>query len=408
MNILFLSSTFPRFKGDSQAPFVLEQATAWKVARPNDHISVLAPHDQGIAEHEVIDGIRVHRFRYAWPVQWQKLAYPAILPNIRRRPILALLVPLFLLAEIWATFKTVRRYRIDLVYAHWVFPQGLAALLTHLIKGTPFVLQNHSSDLSVLLKLPVVGARIARLMIRRCIAFCCVNHHQYQQMISLFRSEEVPEIESKTLVRPMGVGSLPSTSALDCDNMYEFATMSRLTRKKGIEHFIQAIRIANTSGAFARIAIAGNGELEDELKALVQDANIDFLGFLSGEDKVRFMNQVRCFVVASIDAQGDVEGLPVSILEPLALGRLLITTYATNITTLPEWNELKDLVLIVENPENHEEFATVLKRAMSLPDSELKRICGSAARITNRYRWNNLIQEYLEFVEQRYHSRANS
>ena len=80
----------------------------------------------------------------------------------------------------------------------------------------------------------------------------------------------------------------------------------------------------------------------------------------------------------------------------------LITTYATNIATLPEWNELKDLVLIVEHPEDHEEFAAVLKRAMSIPDSELARMGGKAARIANRSLWENLIHEYLEFVDHRY------
>jgi len=382
---------------------VFEQAVAWKVARPNDDISVLAPHDDGICEHEVIEGIRVHRFRYAWPGRWQKLAYPAILPNIQRKPILAMLVPFLLLAEIWATFQTVRRYRVNLIYAHWVFPQGLAALAVHVLKGTQFVLQNHSSDLSVLLKIPLIGAPFARFMIRRCTGFCCVNREQSQQMMSLFRSEEIPEIQSKTLVRPMGVGSLPSAAGPpDRDNAYGFATMSRLTRKKGLEHFIQAIRIANASGAGERVAIAGDGELQHELKALAEGTEIDFPGFVAGEDKLRFMGQVRRFVVPSVDAQCDVEGLPVSVLESLALGRLLITTYATNIATLPEWNELKDLVLIVEHPEDHEEFAAVLKRAMSIPDSELARMGGKAARIANRYLWENLIHEYLEFVDHRY------
>lgn len=401
-HILFLASTFPRYEGDSQAPFVLEQAIAWKAARPRDELSILAPHEDGIEIDDRVQGIRVRRFRYVWPLRWQKLAYPAILPNIRRRPVVALLIPLFLVAEIWSTLRMVRKESVDLIYAHWVFPQGFAALVANAVHGVPYVLQNHSSDLSVLTRIPLIGKSLARLLIRRCVAFCCVNNNQCNSMLELFDDQEKRDIRPKTLVLPMGVGSLPKAAErADDTDYYAFATMSRLSRKKGIGHFIEAVRRLSESKYSERVAIVGDGELSDELRAQAQGTGIEFLGFLTGEDKAKFMRRTRVFVVPSLDVSGDVEGLPVTVLESLALGRLLVTTQATNIATLPEWEELKELVLIVDDPKDHQAFASVLRHAMSLPPDETRRMGQRSAEIANRYRWSNLIHEYIDFFDQR-------
>ena len=69
--VLFVTSNFPRWNGDTTTPFVLHlaqdlQAVGWAV-------EVLAPHAPGAARQEVLDGITVHRFRYFWPEAWQSV-----------------------------------------------------------------------------------------------------------------------------------------------------------------------------------------------------------------------------------------------------------------------------------------------------------------------------------------------
>src|SRR5690606_14090462 len=99
MKILFLASTLPRFPNDLQAPFVLEQGQAWKARRPADDVYILAPHHLGAARRETIDGLEIRRFQYFFPESLQKLAYPAILPNIKANPLLIAQIPLLLWSE---------------------------------------------------------------------------------------------------------------------------------------------------------------------------------------------------------------------------------------------------------------------------------------------------------------------
>jgi len=64
MNVLFLASTLPRFDKDQQAPFVLEQAEAWKKSQPEDVVIILAPDDPQAKKRETIGSIEVYRFTY--------------------------------------------------------------------------------------------------------------------------------------------------------------------------------------------------------------------------------------------------------------------------------------------------------------------------------------------------------
>ncbi|HSV43100.1 MAG TPA: glycosyltransferase, partial [Candidatus Bathyarchaeia archaeon] len=175
MNILFLTSTLPRFAGDSQAPFVLEQAQAWKNARPDDTIIILAPGDSDASRNETWNGIAVNRFTYFYPRHFQKLAYPAILPNIKRNPLLIFQIPFFLFSQFWVARRLCKKYNITLVYAHWVMPQGITAYLLHGLLRIPYILQNHSSDLSIFRKIPIFGKSMARAIINKATRLFCVN-----------------------------------------------------------------------------------------------------------------------------------------------------------------------------------------------------------------------------------------
>ncbi len=83
MNVLVLTSTFPRWKNDTTPPFVFELE---KRLSPYFNITVLAPHHMNAKERENSEGIHINRFKYFWPSRLQKLCYDGgILPNIKIR-----------------------------------------------------------------------------------------------------------------------------------------------------------------------------------------------------------------------------------------------------------------------------------------------------------------------------------
>jgi len=401
MNVLFLTSTLPRFPGDLQPAFVLDQAHAWKAERSQDRVTILAPHHAGARRREKIGDLEIRRFGYFRPVQWQQLAYPAILPNIKSRPVTALLIVPFLIAEFFSAFAMARRDRLDLVYAHWVMPQGLIAYLLKLICGTPYVIQNHSSDLEIFSRLGPLGRALARRIVKASDMLFCVNTRQRKFALNLFKPSERPRMESKIVTLPMGVAAdfaRQDMSSYDTEMPFRFelGTISRLSRKKGLPFLIEAISRLNMEGVSVPTGIAGDGEDREALVALGGSAEIEFTGFLQGADKKDFFEQTKIFVFTSIAAGSDVEGLPVSLLEALCLGKMVIASRDTNIELLPEWGLLKEQILFLEDPSDIAALQQAVRKAIELDRTQLVARSKRIKAIMSRYRWDHLIREYLK------------
>jgi hypothetical protein len=95
-SILILTSTYPRWQGDTVPAFVhflCRQLTdKYKVI-------VLAPHYPGSLSKETIDGVLVYRFRYFFAFA-EKLAYDGgIIENLKSNVSKWLLVPFFLASQ---------------------------------------------------------------------------------------------------------------------------------------------------------------------------------------------------------------------------------------------------------------------------------------------------------------------
>lgn len=390
-----LTSTLPRFAGDMQANFVGEQAAAWKAARPGDDLTVLAPHDAAALRREWLGGVQVRRFRYLWPQSAQRLAYPAIMPNLRRNPWLALQLPPYLAAQYAAARGLVRETAPQLVYAHWVMPQGLVAWRLHRATGVPYVLQNHSSDLAVFERLGGAGRALARAILRDAAHFFCVNAAQRDAALALFdgmgQALERERFAARCTVLPMGIAGLPQTP--DHGGEWDVATIGRLSRKKGLDLLIGAAERLAARGIRPRIAIAGDGEDRARLQAMVRQADVHFPGFLTGAEKDRFLGSARSFAFPALAADGDVEGLPVAVLEALARGRPVLASRDTNLAMLPEWPTVRDGVVFIENPADLPALEAGLERLLGLHPAP------QVAAAVGRYRWDRLIGEYLAVID---------
>ena len=99
------------------APFLLDLACAQQ--RAGLVVHVLAPHDAGAPRSGDLDGVGVHRFRYA-PERWERLAYRGGLLGRARTPGGFALLPVFFLAFTLSTLRLARRFKPDVLHAHWL------------------------------------------------------------------------------------------------------------------------------------------------------------------------------------------------------------------------------------------------------------------------------------------------
>lgn len=148
-HVLFVTSSFPRWKGDSTTPFILNlaqdlQELDWKV-------HVIAPHAPGAAPRESLDGISVERFRYLWPDSAQTVCYQGgALVNLRHRPSGFVKLPALVGCELFKAGHRLAGGKFSLVHSHWLLPQGLTAGIAARVLGVPHVSTVHGGDVFAL------------------------------------------------------------------------------------------------------------------------------------------------------------------------------------------------------------------------------------------------------------------
>ena len=121
--VLFVTSSYPRWRGDSTAPFIHHLAQDLRSLGWN--VRVLAPHAPGAARDEILDGVPVHRFRYLWPASLETVCYDGgALVKLRANRWLLLRVPFLVVAQWLAVICQLLRHRVALVHAHWLLPAG--------------------------------------------------------------------------------------------------------------------------------------------------------------------------------------------------------------------------------------------------------------------------------------------
>ncbi len=345
LRILITASTLPRWTGDAVPSFVLDQAVALTRSFPGTAVEILAPHDAGAARDEMLQGIPVHRFRYFWPAPLQRLVYPAILPNIRQRWWLALQVPVFMVAEFCAILAHARRFRPTVIYSHWFTPQALAGSLAAWFLGIPHVFTTHSSDVEVLRRIPLLGPALVRRITRSCHACTAVSRRTAGRLQDFFSAADWLSVGSRLQIIPMGVhvaeladqGSPHKTAArqsMDLDDAPVLLFLGRLTEKKGLPDLLQAVAELHRDNHRFHLVIAGDGELratiEKQVRELGLNEQVRLPGFVTGELKQAYLTAADVVVVPSIvTAAGDVEGLPVSLMEGMAAGKLCVASNAS-------------------------------------------------------------------------------
>ena len=121
-------------------------------------------------------------------------------------------------------------------------------------------------------------------------------------------------------------------------------TIGRLVEKKGIEYGLRAVaRLAGEVIPF-RYDIIGDGPLRPGLEKLASELGIaDRVGFhgpMVQRDVIRAMQESDILLAPSvIDATGDQEGIPVTIMEAMATGMPVISSWHSGIPELVENNK---------------------------------------------------------------------
>src|SRR6185436_3798725 len=144
-------------------------------------------------------------------------------------------------------------------------------------------------------------------------------------------------------------------------------SIARLVEKKGVEYAIRAA--ARLRGVDFHYDIVGDGPLRPGLEQLVRELDVadrvNLLGWKQQTEVVQLLEQAHLLVAPSVTGRdGDQEGIPVAMMEAMAMGLPVLSTQHSGIPELVEDGRSGYLV-----PERDvDALAEGLKRLLTAPE----------------------------------------
>ncbi|HEX2092013.1 MAG TPA: glycosyltransferase family 4 protein [Longimicrobiaceae bacterium] len=335
MKSLYLVTAYPRDPEDVITPWLVE--TIRRLGERGVEVEVLAPSYRGLAT-QIVDGVRVHRFRYA-PRPWETLTHDQTAPDrIRDRPYFLGLVPGYIAAGSLAAARLARSGEFDLVHAFWPLPHGLLGLAAKRASGVPLVSTFFGVELTWMESQLSFLAPLLRRIVRGSDAVTVISSYTAERL-----RRSVPGV--RPVVIPFGATVEPPREPLplavanqDPDRPFELLFVGRLVERKGVHVLLDALGRIDASRP-VRLRVVGDGPargvLEERAERLGVVGRVVFEGFVSTEELAERFAACDAFVLPAVwDAKGDTEGLGVVLLEAMTYGKPVIASAAGGIVDI--------------------------------------------------------------------------
>jgi len=406
MKVLVIGSVYPRFQEDAEVPWLRTSIAHLKKA--GAEIQVLAPAYKGLKSHD-IDGTHVNRFRYA-PANWEILTHEEGAPSkMASKPWLQLLAIPYIINGFFQCIRICRKWRPDVIHAHWPFPHAYIALGAAKLFKIPLVLNFHGAELLLIRKKKWVKP-LLKFAIGQAQAIFA-NSSFTAGKIKALRNVDVEWSPYGTTLEG---ASLPLASAADAasatpssggtpqrpephaiNNKFKIIFVGRHIERKGICYLIEAAKYLPRDKF--EIRIVGVGDLTEQLKAqaaaVKEGAEIIFTGKLSPEDLANEYRTANVFTLpAIVDHKGDTEGLGVVLIEAMELGLPIV---ASNVGGIPDVVVDGESGILV--PEKDPvALADAFKRLEVDPTLIQKLLAGARKRIDECFTWDGIIERQME------------
>ncbi|MCG6136139.1 MAG: glycosyltransferase [Nostoc sp. LLA-1] len=230
-----------------------------------------------------------------------------------------------------------RQAKYDIIHAHFG-PNGQKGLFLRdigVIEGK-IVTTFHGYDVSKYIKLN--GNNIYKPLFTHGNIFSPISNQMKYRLLELNCDEK------KIIIHRVGIdcSKFSFTARHQPENgKVKILTIARLAEKKGIEYGILAVSNLIKIGINVEYNIVGDGPLAKDIQNLIKKLNISnyvkLLGWKQQQEVISIMDNSHIFLAPSITSEtGDQEGIPTVIMEAMAMGLPVVSTYHSGIPELVE------------------------------------------------------------------------
>jgi len=355
MNILYYLSTFPKL----QKSYVLNEIYELEGRGHDVAVCALYEPDEEIVHEEYdeleipITYLRRPTVTDATELLSAKALHPRFIKNAIYPASPQIHVANLFRAKQCIEFVESLEWEPDHVHAHFALRSRFPAKFVSAYYGTSFTITAHAFDLYG----EPVGAYTSRLL-RSCDRIITISEYNRRQIRDRFAPETPIDVVRAAI-------SLDKFTPTERSVPNRILTTARFVEKKGLSYALEAVALVAERIPEIEYHVIGHGALKSKLVQQTERLGIgDIVTFLDRVDDRRLIDELddaRVFLLPCvIAASGDRDGIPVAMMEAMAMGTPPVST---TVSGIPELVGHEESGLLTE-PRNPRETADAVTRLL--------------------------------------------
>jgi glycosyltransferase involved in cell wall biosynthesis len=254
--------------------------------------------------------------------------------------------------------KVLRRENVSHLHVHFADVPAQIAMYASAMSGVPFTVMAHANDI-------FEGGQLLKEKAARAIKMLTISEFNRAYL----KQQGVPADKLEVVRCGVSFDSPKVSPSFDQRTHYRIGTLGRFIEKKGLDVLINALGALVQEPSYSvELTIGGDGPLRDELIELVTTIGISdmvhFEGNLAHHRVSEWMRSLDVFVLAcKQDSNGDMDGIPVALMEAMSQYVPVVTTRLSGIPELVIHEQTGLLAL----PDNPDDLMLQIKRLLDSP-----------------------------------------